>query len=342
MSMTTRCKGCGALLQDTDQDKVGYATSLEHVYCQACYKLFHYGESTVHFHPEDLPSLPANAVILMVSSVLHLDLLFSYPVYRYQPDATYVYVINQMDLLPKGTNLDKLLENIKSKAKALHVPYEDLILMSAKNPYDIEHLKAYLKGLNEPNVYLLGVQNSGKTTLFKALTKDEDAIAMKKAGLTQEALKKTYDGMMIYDMPGLYQEGYLHHVLPYGVYKNLIPDKPIRPKIYQLKAGQSLMIEGLFAISFFGESINPILYIEQHLDVHKTNENRIKPLLEEKEKHFQIYVDHYEEKAFKIPSGRYQITFADMGFMHVSGPGLIKMVYPKGLHVSLSEALFND
>ena len=41
--------------------------------------------------------------------------------------------------------------------------------------------------------------------------------------------------MMIYDMPGLYQEGYLHQLLPYGIYKDLIPDKEIKPRIYQLK-----------------------------------------------------------------------------------------------------------
>jgi hypothetical protein len=342
MSTTIRCEGCGAILQTTDPNRVGYAIDLNHTYCQACYKLLHYGESIKHFHPEDLPSLPQNAIILMVSSVLHLDLLFSYPVYRYQPEAKYVYIINQIDLLRKGTNLSHLLNRIKAYAKKMHVPYEDLILMSAKNPYDVEHLKDYLRELNEPFVYLLGVQNSGKTTLFKAITHDDKALAMKKAGLTQEALHRPFENMTIYDMPGLYQEGYLHHILPYGIYKDLIPDQEIKPRIYQLKEGQALMLEGLFALSFYGQSINPIFYIDASVKVHKTQEDRIKPLLEQKEKHFKICVDRYEDKAFKIPEGLYQITFADMGFVHIKGPGLVKMTYPKGLHLSLTEALFND
>ena len=112
MLKTIRCKGCGALLQEDNPEKVGYAVSLDHDYCQSCYRLFHYGESSKHFHPEDLPTLPANSIILMVSSVLHLDLLFSYPVYRYQSDAKFVYIINQVDLLPHGTNLDRLLAKI--------------------------------------------------------------------------------------------------------------------------------------------------------------------------------------------------------------------------------------
>ena len=342
MSETTRCKGCGAILQQHDQNQVGYAVSLDHDYCQSCYRLFHYGESSKHFHPEDLPSLPAHSIILMVSSVLHLDLLFSYPVYRYQSDAKFVYIINQVDLLPKATNLDHLLANIKLKAKTMGVPYEDLILMSAKNPHDIIHLKEYLRELNEPNVYLLGVQNSGKTTLYKAITDDKLPLAMKKAGLTQEALKKPFEGMMIYDMPGLYQEGYLHQLLPYGIYKDLIPDQEIKPKIYQLKEKQTLLIEGLFALTFYGDAINPILYIDHNIKIHRTSEDRLKDLLDHKEKHFKIYADRYEDKAFKIPEGLHQITFADMGFMHVSGPGLVKIKYPKGLHLSISEALFND
>lgn len=342
MSLTIRCKGCGALLQTEDQNKVGYTLSTEHDYCQSCYRLFHYGESSMHFHPEDLPMLPPNAIIVMVSSVLHLDLLFSYPVYRYQPEAKFVYIINQIDLLPRSTNLDKLLNNIKQKAQQLKIPYEDLILMSAKNKEDIQHLQDYLKDLNEPHVYLLGVQNSGKTTLYKAITQDDRALAMKKAGLTQEALKKAYDDMMIYDMPGLYQQGYLHEVLPYGIYKNLIPDKEIKPKIYQLSEGQTLFIEGLIALSFYGESVNPVLYLDQKIRIHRTKDERVAELLMQKEKHFKIYALSYEERKIKIPDGKYQITFADMGFMQISGPGWMKISYPKGLHISLSEALFND
>lgn len=342
MSTIIRCEGCGAVLQTEDPQRVGYAVSLNHTYCQACYRLLHYGESIKHFHPEDLPSLPKHAIIVMVSSILHVDLLFSYPVYRYQPEAKYVYIINQIDLLPKGTNLTELMQHVKAYAKNMHIPYEDLILMSAKNPYDVEHLKDYLRELHEPYVYLLGVQNSGKTTLFKAITKDENALAMKKAGLTQEALHRPFEDMEIYDMPGLYQEGYLHHLLPYGIYKDLIPDHEIKPRIYQLKEGQALMLEGLFSLSFYGKAINPIFYIDEKVSIHKTNDDRIKPLLDQKEKHFKVFVDRYEDKSFKIPEGLHQITFADMGFVHIKGPGSIKVTYPKGLHLSLTEALFND
>lgn len=340
MSTITKCQGCGAVMQTTDKEKVGFALSLSHDYCQACYKLMHYGESETHFHPEDLPKLPEGSLIFMVSSVLHIDLLFSYPVYRYQSDAHFVYVINQIDLLPKSTNLDQLIEGITKKAKSLKIPFVDIILMSAKNPHDIDQMKMYIEQFKSKHIYLLGVQNSGKTTLFKALTQSDKALAFKKAGLTQEALTAPYQDKTIYDMPGLYQEGYLHQHLPYQVYKRLIPDEEIKPKIYQLKKDQALCIEGLFAMSFLNQDANPVLYLDPKVHIHKTNHSRIKPLFLEKEKHFKVFVEHYEEKALKIPTGKHHVTFSDMGFMHIEGPITLKILKPKGMHLSLSEALF--
>jgi 30S ribosome assembly GTPase len=340
MSKTIRCQGCGAMLQTENEEKVGYAKSLDLTYCQSCYRLMHYGESITHFHPEDLPSLPENSIILMVSSILHLDMLFSYPVYRYQPEAKYVYIINQLDLLPRSTNLDLLIDQITLKAKKSSIPYLDIILMSSKNKDDINHLKEYLYAHKNPNVYLLGVQNSGKTTIFKALTNDDKALAFKKAGLTQEALSRPFGKKTVYDMPGLYQEGYLHQMLPYNVYKRLIPDHEIKPKIYQMKDNQTVFIEGLVALTFVGSDTNAVFYLDDQVVMHKTNPSRIKDLLENKEKNFKVYVETYEEKSFKIPLGKYQITFADMGFVHLNGPLTVKMTVPKGMHISLSEALF--
>jgi ribosome biogenesis GTPase A len=340
MSAITKCKGCGATLQTKDSNKVGYAKSIDHDYCMSCYKLLHYGEVEAHFHPEDLPSFNKDAVVFMVSSVMHLDMLFEYPVYRYEPDLKYVYLINQIDLLPDSTNLDDMLTRITDKAKTNRIPYVDIIMMSAKNPYDIENLHHYMRGFKEKNIYLIGVQNSGKTTIFKALTKDPHALSFTKAGLTHEAMMKQLGSHVIWDMPGLYQEGYIHRFLPYETYKKLIPTQRINPKIYQMKKHQSLFIEGLIAITIKQNDQTIVLYLHKDINVHKTNMNRIKDLLDKKSEMFDIYVDAYEEKSFKIPVGKTQITFADIGFMHIDGPNTISVKHPKGMHITLTEALF--
>lgn len=341
MSTATKCKGCGAVLQRQKPDMPGYALSFEHLYCQACYRLLHYGEANSHFHPEDLPSLAKDALIVMISSVLHLDLLFSHPVYRYQPKATYVYVINQIDLLPASTNLDLLLKNITRKAKNNHVPYQDIILMSANNRHDIDAFKDYLKHFKQQDIYLLGVQNSGKTTLFKALSNQAEALAFKKAGLTQQALTALFGSKTLHDMPGLYQEGYLHTMLPYAIYKDLIPDREIKPKVYQLHPGHAIFLEGLIAMANTGKDVvSIVLYISRLVDIHRTNQARIVPLLDDRRRQFPIHVNQYAERPFKLSAGKQQITLADMGMVHVTGPAHVTITYPKGMHLSLTEALF--
>lgn len=335
------CKGCGAPLQTTDEHARGYALSLAHDLCQSCYRLYHYGEANAHFHPEDLPKLNPDGVAVMVSSVMSFDMLFEYPVYRYEPNMTFVYVINQMDLLPESTNLDALFDRIVEKARRMRIPFKDIIFMTAKNPYDIDNLKHYLLGMKRKNVYLIGVQNAGKTTLFKALTHDEHALAMNKAGLTQEAIYRPInEDVMLWDMPGLYQEGYLHQFLPYQTYKKLLPHKTMNPKIFQLRENQSVFAEGLIALTA-KEKMNVVIYGSEYVNYHKTNHLKINDLLEKKETFFNVYAKQYEKKTFKLGQGKWQITCADFLIVHVTDVSHIEVLFPKGMHLTVTKALFD-
>ncbi len=337
----TRCKGCGAVLQNKDIDKVGYTPDLNKDYCQACFRLAHYGEADAHFHPESLPTLKPKSLALMVCSIMGLDMLFFYPLHRYAPDVTYTYIINQIDLLPASTNLDKLLENIIKRAKAMHVPYEDIILMSAKHDEDIINLKAYIQSFNAVDIYLLGIQNAGKTTIYKALVHDQHALAMNKAGLTQETLKaKLSSKQTLYDMPGLFQEGYLHQLFSYQTYKRLLVNKPLKPFVYQLKKDQVLLFEGLVGISV-DQDLSLVCYVNEQVNIHRTNKDRLQVIITEQSLSNRIYAKQYETRTFKLDTGKQQITFADFGFMHVTGPCHLTVTYPKNLHMSVSEALFS-
>ena len=41
-----KCKGCGITLQDTNKDAVGYVVDLNQDYCQRCFRLSHYGDTS--------------------------------------------------------------------------------------------------------------------------------------------------------------------------------------------------------------------------------------------------------------------------------------------------------
>ncbi|MDL2292902.1 50S ribosome-binding GTPase [Acholeplasma sp. OttesenSCG-928-E16] len=337
--MSNKCVGCGATLQNTNVNEVGYVEDLSNKYCIDCFKLKNYGVVINNYVPLKIDDIDKNSICLMISSVLHLDLLFSHPVYRYQSEATFIYIINQMDLLPSSTNLDLLLENIEKKAKKEKIPYQDIIFMSALNKQDNNNLRMYLKNYKNKKIFLLGVQNSGKTTIFKELTNDLNALSIIKAGLTQERLEGNFLSNTVYDMPGLYQEGYLHTFLPYEMYKKLIPTKRIKPKIYQVKPNDAIIIENLIGISFIKTlEQTAVFYLNNNLRLHKTNNEKVSSYIAKKEKTF---VDEYITKTIKTyQNTRVQITFGDMGFMHLITQATIEIKYPKGMHISITEALF--
>ncbi len=335
------CKGCGAKLQTSDPNKVGYTPDLRKDFCQDCFRLSHYGEAKSHFHPDTLPTLKPKSLALMICSVMALDMLFFYPLHRYAPDVKYTYIINQVDLLPDSTNLDLLLKSIMRRAKEMKVPFEDIILMSAKHEDDVLHLKAYIMSYDVRNVYLLGVQNAGKTTLYKTLVADDKALAMNKAGLTQEVIShKLSSNQTLHDMPGLYQEGYLHQLFSYDIYKSLLVNKQLKPVIYQLKKNQSLMIEGLIGVTVH-QDMSVVIYANQQVKVHRTNEAKLLTLMNEKTLKDRVYSETYETRTYKLPFGKQQLTFADFGFMHIPGDSLVTVTYPKALHMSMTEALFS-
>jgi 30S ribosome assembly GTPase len=340
--MTMRCKACGVTIQTTDPDGIGYALREDQPLCRACFRLRHYGEDVKKDAHENLLDIPIGAQVLLMTSVLHMDVLFNAPFSRNRPDLSIVLVINQTDLLPKDTNKDVLLENVMRRARKEHIDIRDIILMSSLNAADVENLKSYLQKTHKSDVYLLGVQNAGKTTLFRALTGDTDALAMKRAGLTQRPITGTMGHLEIHDMPGIDQKGYLHTFLPYETYKRLIPDKTIDPRIYTVRPGQSLMLEGLVGVTNTGkDTCTCVFYVKKELGIEKTNLTRVIDRLQAASKTHQASCDVHVRQAFPIKEHtKMRLTFADMGFMHVSGPAHISVDSCKAMHISLTEALF--
>ena len=335
------CLGCGVSLQESDQNKKGYVFNLLQDYCKSCYQLKHYGIATSHFHPDKLPKLKEDSLILVISSVMHLDLLFTHSINRHYPKHKCVYIINQMDLLPKSTNLEFLLESIIKKAKVNKIKYEDIIFMSSKNNEDLNNLKSYLDLYKQKNIYLFGVQNSGKTTILKALTNNKTALSMKKAALTLGEISGIYNDKTIYDMPGLYQKGYLHQMLPYEKYKDLLIEKTIKPTIYQLNQEQSIILDGIASIDYLkGERQAFVFYFASTFLFHKTNFKKSDEQLLNVNL-FNYHFESYDKMIFKLDEYvKYQITFADLGFVHLQGPATVRVSVAKGLSVTLTEALF--
>ena len=327
-----KCLGCGARLS-LDEKEVGYTKSLEMDFCQACFRLKHYRQVKTHHHPIQIPKLNENSLIIVVTSVLYLDLVFTYPIKRYQKNSKVVYLINQLDLLPYQTNYQYLYQRLREEANLYHAEYEDIILMSSTDQDDIEKLRTYLKTYQVKDIYLFGVQNSGKTTLFNALTGRKEPLTDVKAGLTQDTITAQFEHFKLHDMPGLYQNGYIHEFLPYEDYRKLIPLREFKPIIYQVKVNQAFIINEMLAIKLLKGDNNSVVFYFNNPKINRVNESNISSQLN------QLF--EYTKTTFKLSKAqKYQITVADIGLIHLEGLQTVELTYPKGLHISLKEAFF--
>lgn len=326
------CLGCGAEKQTENVNEVGYIMNIDHLYCLDCFKLSNYGETGKHNHPNKYDNIKDGSLILIIQSVMQLDLLFTLPIHRIQPNAKYIYVINQLDLLQRGTNIDYLYNNIHKLAKDNKVIYDDIIFMSALNNEDINNLKEFL--VNQPikDIYLFGFQNSGKTTIMKGLTNNKTALNINKAGLTQNIIVENLKDKLLHDMPGTYVEGYLSDFLKYEEYTKMLPKKTLKPKVFQLKETQKLVINDLIEISFSGiEKTSLVFYLNDYNKIVKYNKNNKNEYLNDKHENIS--------KTFKTLNTKTQITIADLTFIHVNDKCNVTVRYPKGMHLTISESL---
>src|SRR5690554_5615127 len=295
------CLGCGAIKQTNDEKTVGYVKDFSHLYCLECYSLKNYGKTSNHFNPNRYLDIKPNSLVLIFQSIMQLDLLFSQPIERIQPNARYIYVINQMDLLPPETNLDKLYQKIK--------------------------MVAY----KQKNIYLFGYQNSGKTTILKALTDNKTALNINKAGLTQNVITDLLKDKVIHDMPGNYVKGYLADFFEYEDYKNLLPKKTIKPLVYHLTNKQKFILNDFIEIKANSDVTTLVFYINKYNKINRFN-------LKNKDANLTDNFT-YQIKTFKIPNKKMHITIADLGFILLDANTTIEIKHPKGMHITIMESL---
>lgn len=330
--VNVNCLGCGVFKQTENENLVGFVKDLSHDYCLDCFKLKNYGKTNVHYNPNVYDEIKPGSVIFVVHSVMQLDSLFNLPVERIQSDATFVYLINQVDLLPSETNLNHLFKEIKSKAKKQKIKIDELILMSALNKEDINNLKGFIKSYQTKNFYLFGYQNSGKSTLFKALTNNNLVLSINKAGLTQSLIEGNYEDKKIYDLPGVYIKGILANYFNYEEYKVMLPSVKLKPRVYVLTNKQRLVLNNLIEITNNNETnVTLIFYINQQIVVKRYNVNNELDYLNNDFK--------YISKTFKTIYKKNHVQISDLGFILINGLNNINIKHPKEMHLTIMESL---
>lgn len=295
------CSGCGVKLQDENVLDDGYTTSLENDICQRCFRIKNYGEyqtvtKTNEEYVEILKSIgKTKDLVLYIVDVLNLDQDLS-EIRKYIHNKI-LLVINKKDVLPRSVKDQKIIDYVQNTI----IDFEDIVVISSKKNYNIDLLLNKIKYYQTTsNVYVVGKTNSGKSTLINKLLKNysnniqELTISPMPSTTLDKITIPLNKHLTLIDTPGLVDNGNILNFIDSNSLKRIIPKKEIKPKVYQMKANQCLIIENLIRIDYFGNNKNSfVVYVSNDLKVKRYNATKCALL---KDLNKQTYaMNHYED-----------------------------------------------
>ncbi|MBH5317024.1 ribosome biogenesis GTPase YqeH [Paenibacillus sp. GSMTC-2017] len=364
----TSCAGCGVHIQSQQPEEAGYipenAISREPIICQRCFRIRHYNEaSSVAIDQDDFLKL-LGSIGTTNSLVVHIVDLYDFEgslisgLQRFVGNNPVILVVNKIDLLPKGMNTNRIRNWVQQQAKSQGLRTIDIILCSAKRNMGFEHvIDALERHRNGRDVYVVGATNVGKSTLINRLIRDysdmeRELTTSRYPGTTLDAVHiPLEDGKAIIDTPGIVYTSRMTEVVPRSFLGTLLPDKPIKPLVYQLNEKQSLFIGSLVRFDFVeGERQSFTFYISNALNVHRTKMERADELYENHKGELLggpsvaelTEIPEWTRHSLRVKQGLKQDVFiAGLGWIQVNGMygALIDVYAPKGVKVMLRDSM---
>ena len=330
-----RCSGCGVLLQDQNLLQEGYTTSLENDVCQRCFRMKNYGEYQVVTKSNDdylkiLKSVgETKDLVLYITDLLNLEENIE-EIRNIIPNKM-ILVLNKKDVLPKSVKEEKLINYLKEK----NIEFEEVIVVSVNKNINIDYLLKRIKYYQtSKNVYVVGHTNAGKSSLINKLisnySENTQELTMSPLPSTTLNLVKIdiNDHLTLIDTPGLVDNGSILNRVNASMVKKISPKKEIKPRTYQLRKNQSIIIEDLIRIDYVeGEKNSFTLFV--------SNDLKVKRLLnlfnndELKDKNKLTYEVKYDE----------DLVINGLGFVKIVNKGVIDVYIDKDIDTFMRKSL---
>ena len=327
--------GCGVVLQDQNVLQEGYTTSLENDICQRCFRMKNYGEYQMIAKSNDeyleiLKSVgETKDLVLYITDLLNLEKNIE-QIRTIIPNKM-ILVLNKKDVLPKSVKENKLISYLEEK----NVHFEEVIVISANKNYNIDYLLKRIKyHQTSKKVYVVGHTNAGKSSLINKLIQNYSDNVQE---LTMSPLPSTTlntvtieinDYLTLIDTPGLVENGsILNHIDP-SMVKKISPKKEIKPKTFQLKPNQSIIIEDFVRIDY-------VVWEKNSFTLFVSNDLKVKRLLNASNKddlkdlNKITYAVKYDE----------DLVITGLGFIKIVNKGLIDVYIDKNVDTFMRKSL---
>lgn len=364
-----KCIGCGAILQQTDENKPGYINDVDDMkqtYCKRCFRLKHYNElPKIVANKESYEKiidnvLTKNGLLVLIVDIFDFTGTFIPTIINRLRPKNVILVANKIDLLPKSTNVGKVVEWLSKMCNKVFFKVDAIHVVSSKKGTYIDDLVNTIDLLRGgKDVYFIGCANVGKSSLINAIlkrftTQTQNVISTSEIpGTTLDTINIPFfeDNKSLIDTPGLINDSnILSRLLP-ASYRAILPNKEIKPITYQLIKDNCVFISGMAVISLIeGENVSFTCYFSQNVLVHRTKNSRIDDLLSTKLGTMLTppTIDEassivYEDKEFIISDKRKQdIVISGLGFITVSKKAKIIVKVIKGTDVYARDAIIGS
>lgn len=242
--MIKYCSGCGVLLQTIDPNKEGYIPEekiKDSNYCKRCFRLINYNDTnTVDKTTSNNKIIDyvnkSNSFKIYLVDLLNIN---DYTIDLYNKiKGKKILLISKYDLYKKLFNKNKLLYKLN---KIYNL--DNLDIISINNEKDINKLINYLKKNNIKKSYLIGLTNSGKSSLINKiielnnLSLDKVTVSNKINTTLDYINIKVNNSINIIDSPGFILD-------EYKINKNY--KKLIKPITYNMKKDEVLYLDKFY------------------------------------------------------------------------------------------------
>ena len=315
----SKCVGCGAELQNTNQYKDGYVTDLNHVVCERCFTIKNYGQNkevkkcNVDYM-KIIDNIRDNDIVVYVSSLLTLILDY---IDKFKK---VILVLTKRDVLPKSVKDNKLIDYVMSKYDNIL----DVVIVSAYKKYNLDTLYNKLLEYKDKDIYFVGITNSGKSTLINEMTKSYNGymgdITMSNfPSTTLDVVDVNVGELNIKDTPGIVIDNSIVNYMTGKEIKKINSKKEIKPSTFQIEGSGVILIDDLIRIEYDTVKSSMTFYMSNGLKIKKASLKN--PILLDK------YIRKYEI------DDNSDLVIEDIGFIKFTKKAVIKICADKDIYM---------
>ena len=360
-----KCKGCGALLQDTDEAKKGFIPLLkpDSKYCKRCFRMMHYNElpkivaSNKEYEHVIDNVIQKNGLIVFVVDIFAFKATFNKKMIDKLRNKNVILVANKYDVFPKSSNISNIVSWLSHECEKIFFKVDAIHIVSSKKGYFIEDLTNTIDlARKERDVYFVGCANVGKSSLINALLKkntslEDDVISTSVIpGTTLNEIRIPFfeDNKAFIDTPGLINESDVLNVLLPKSYKKILPEDEMKPLTYQITNNNAVCLSGLASLDFkCNDRISVVVYTSKNLYIHRTKSERLDELFATQLGKLlnppdidEVDKMEYKTLHFKVDGKKkIDIWFSGFGFVAVSGACEITVKVLKSTEVYFTDAI---